>query len=144
MGYALWLLLSCASGYEECGGVGWGFAVAGVVPIAGTSVKATQVSVNVRGVAEHALEKDVVGTAKTFARDTRFRGLDIRTRAQLEAHVTNVVNSPTAVRELSNGRVGYLHEPTGTVLIHNPNTAYGGTIFQPMIDVKDYFFNVLK
>jgi RHS repeat-associated protein len=137
-------VLSCSSSYEQCSSVGLGFAVAGVTPLGTISTKAAQVSVNVRGIAEHALEKHVVGTGKTFAGDSRFRGLDIRTRAQLEAHISNVAQNPTAVRQLNNGRIGYLHEPTGTVLIHNPNTSYGGTVFQPMIDAKDYFFNSLK
>lgn len=52
------------------------------------------------------------------------------------------MSDPTAVRQLSGGRVAYWHDGTGTVVIRNPFAADGGTAFQPVNGVD--YFNGLK
>ncbi|AOS80571.1 hypothetical protein Q5W_17155 [Hydrogenophaga sp. PBC] len=59
-----------------------------------------------------------------------FKGLGIRTREQFAGHVENVVNSPSGVRYYKDGRVIYLQESTGTVVIRNPSSGES-TAFQP-------------
>jgi hypothetical protein len=71
----------------------------------------------------HAFEKHVLQQGE-------FRGLGIRTRAQFQQHVDNVLSSPTGARYYRDGRVAYLHEPTGTVLIRNWVSGES-TAFQP-------------
>ena len=60
----------------------------------------------------HAFEKHVVDQME-------FRGLGIRTRKQYEQHVDHVLSEYTGARYYRDGRVAYLHEPTGTVVIRN-------------------------
>ncbi|MCB1569459.1 MAG: DUF637 domain-containing protein, partial [Xanthomonadales bacterium] len=60
-----------------------------------------------------------------------FKDLGIRTREQFASHIENVVNNPTASRQLSGGRSAYWQESTGTVVIRNPRATDGGTAFQP-------------
>jgi filamentous hemagglutinin len=66
----------------------------------------------------------------------------IRTRAQFQQHLENVMTNPTAARQLSGGRVAYWHEGSGTVAIRNPSAVDGGTAFQPINGVD--YFNGLK
>ena len=72
----------------------------------------------------HAFEKHVLNQGE-------FKGLGIRTREQFASHIENVVNNPTASRQLSGGRSAYWQDSTGTVVIRNPRAADGGTAFQP-------------
>ncbi|HJS03051.1 MAG TPA: hypothetical protein VJ832_06215 [Variovorax sp.] len=72
----------------------------------------------------HAFEKHVLNQGE-------FKGLGIRTREQFANHIENVVNNPTASRQLSGGRSAYWQESSGTVVIRNPRAADGGTAFQP-------------
>ncbi len=72
----------------------------------------------------HAFEKHVLNQGE-------FKGLGIRTREQFASHIENVINNPTASRQLSGGRSAYWQESTGTVVIRNPRAADGGTAFQP-------------
>jgi filamentous hemagglutinin len=72
----------------------------------------------------HAFEKHVLNQGE-------FKGLGIRTREQFANHIENVVNNPTASRQLSGGRSAYWQDSTGTVVIRNPRAADGGTAFQP-------------
>jgi RHS repeat-associated protein len=74
--------------------------------------------------AGHAFEKHVLNQGE-------FKGLGIRTREQFAIHIENVINNPTASRELSGGRSAYWQESTGTVVIRNPRASDGGTAFQP-------------
>jgi RHS repeat-associated protein len=66
-------LLSCSSQYEQCGGVGWGFAVLGVVPGGGSSSGVKPLAL---GVSQHL---DAFATArgavtwKSFADPTRWK-----------------------------------------------------------------------
>jgi filamentous hemagglutinin len=62
----------------------------------------------------------------------------IRTRAQFQSLVEDVINNPTAVRSLQKGRVAYWQEASGTVVIRNPAAADGGTAFQP-VNGRAYF-----
>jgi filamentous hemagglutinin len=79
----------------------------------------------------HAFEKHVLNQGE-------FKGLGIRTREQFANHIENVINNPTASRQLSNGRTAYWQEPTGTVVIRNPRAVDGGTAFQP-VNGRAYF-----
>jgi filamentous hemagglutinin len=72
----------------------------------------------------HAFEKHVLDKGE-------FKGLGIRTREQFANHIENVVNNPTASRQLSGGRSAYWQDSTGTVVIRDPRAADGGTAFQP-------------
>jgi filamentous hemagglutinin len=47
----------------------------------------------------------------------------IRTRAQFQSHVEDVINNPTAVRSLQNGRTAYWHDASGTIVIRTPAAA---------------------
>jgi len=71
----------------------------------------------------HAFEKHVLEQGE-------FKGLGIRTREQFAGHVENVVNSPSGARYYKDGRVIYLQESTGTVVIRNPSSGES-TAFQP-------------
>jgi RHS repeat-associated protein len=83
-----------------------------------------------RAVARHSIEKHVLGVGARLD-DPLFRGLGIRTTAQLARHVDEVMKNPSVVRSLRFGRVAYWHEATGSVLIHNPLFPARSTIFQP-------------
>lgn len=72
----------------------------------------------------HAFEKHVLDQGE-------FKGLGIRTREHFANHIEDVVNNPTASRQLSGGRSAYWQDSTGTVVIRNPRAADGGTAFQP-------------
>ncbi|GJI96014.1 hypothetical protein RugamoR57_27320 [Duganella caerulea] len=91
--------------------------------------------------AGHAFEKHVLGVGARLD-DPLFRGLGIRTVAQLEAHIAQIMANPTAQRALSRGRTAYLDAQTGTVVIHNPRAADLGTVFRPSDALK--YFNDLK
>ncbi|MBV6324837.1 RHS repeat domain-containing protein [Duganella violaceipulchra] len=90
--------------------------------------------------AGHAFEKHVLGIGARLD-DPLFRGLGIRTVAQLEAHVAQIMANPTAQRALSRGRTAYLDAQTGTVVIHNPRATDLGTVFRPS-DAQKYFNNL--
>ncbi|ULA65592.1 MAG: exported protein of unknown function [Nitrospira sp.] len=82
----------------------------------------------------HAFEKHILERGE-------FSGLEIRTREQFAKHIENVVNNPTAKRELSGGRTAYYDDVTNTVVIRNPKTPDGGTAFQPR-EGREYFNNL--
>ncbi|HRD56230.1 MAG TPA: hypothetical protein PLC42_07540 [Parachlamydiaceae bacterium] len=42
-----------------------------------------------------------------------------------------------------NNKTGYWHQDTGTVIIHNPHTLDGGTVFQPSKGYE-YFLKGLR
>ncbi|WP_133719247.1 RHS repeat-associated core domain-containing protein [Methylocaldum gracile] len=83
----------------------------------------------------HAFEKHVLQQGE-------FQGLGIRTREQFAKHIENVINNPTATRQLSGGRLAYWDDATSTVVIRNPRAADGGTAFQPTLGRK-YFDDIL-
>ncbi|MFC0348389.1 RHS repeat domain-containing protein [Undibacterium danionis] len=85
----------------------------------------------------HSFSKHVLGVGARID-DPLFRGLAIRTVAQLEKHIAEVMANPTATRTLMRDRVAYFHEPSGTVVIHNPRASDLGTAFQPT-NAKAYF-----
>ncbi|MFM6370040.1 MAG: RHS repeat-associated core domain-containing protein, partial [Dolichospermum sp.] len=80
----------------------------------------------------HAFEKHILNRGE-------FPG--IRTRQQFSQHIENVVNHPTASKQLSNGRTAYWDDASGTVVIRNPKASDGGTAFQPTSG-KSYFDNL--
>lgn len=82
----------------------------------------------------HAFEKHVIQRGEFSS---------IVTREQFSAHIDNVMSNPTATRSLENGRTGYWHEPSGTVVIYNPKAADNGTAFVPA-DGVSFFNNDLK
>jgi filamentous hemagglutinin len=79
----------------------------------------------------HAFEKHVL-------QEGAFEGLGISTRDQFARHIENVINNPTATRQLSGGRTAYWDDATNTVVIRNPRSADGGTAFQP-VNGRAYF-----
>lgn len=74
----------------------------------------------------HAFEKHIVQRGE-------FSGLGIHTRDQFAAHIEKVMRnaSTSDTKYLTNNRVGYWHQPTGTVVIVNPRASDLGTAFQP-------------
>ena len=81
----------------------------------------------------HAFEKHVL-------EQMEFPG--ITTREQFAAQIEDFLNSPdTIMRNLSNGRVGFWNDTTGTVLIRNPTAVDGGTYFVPNAGVT-YFWSL--
>lgn len=89
----------------------------------------------------HAFEKHVLGSG-AHAADGLFRGLGIRTVAQMEAHISSVMANPTAQKTLSGGRMAYWDASTSTVVIHNPRSRDLGTAFQPKDGIG--YYNSLK
>jgi RHS repeat-associated protein len=83
----------------------------------------------------HAFEKHVI-------QQSEFKNLGIRTREQFANHIENVINNPTATRQLSGGRTAYWDDATGTVVIRNPRATDGGTAFRPTLGRK-YFDEIL-
>ena len=84
----------------------------------------------------HAFEKHVLQQGE-------FRGLGIRSREQFANHIENVINNPTATRQLSGSRAAFWGDDTSTVVIRNPHAADGGTAFQPALGRK-YFDEILR
>ncbi|MFN9121051.1 MAG: hypothetical protein ACK5X5_04535 [bacterium] len=130
--------------------VGAGVAVAGMAPIIGAGADATRLGVRAADAAKGAAEASSLANAarlrgqlagkeiagghafeKHVLNQGEFKGLGIRTREQFANHIENVVNNPTASRQLSGGRPAYWQDSTGTVVIRNPRAADGGTAFQP-------------
>ncbi|WP_146119572.1 hypothetical protein [Phyllobacterium phragmitis] len=83
----------------------------------------------------HTFEKHVLQQGE-------FAGLNIRTREQFVKYIENVMDNPTAVRQLDRGRIAYWHEETRTIVITNPNASDGGTAFQPT--TGRYYFDKVK
>lgn len=82
-----------------------------------------------KGIADgHAFEKHV----------DEFAVIQVETREQFARHIENVVNKPTATRDLRRGRSAYWDEGTGTVVIKDPSSADGGTAFRPRTG-RSYF-----
>lgn len=77
----------------------------------------------------HAFEKHVMER-------NEFSG--IKTVEDFAGHIKEVMSNPSEVRALSNGRTGYWHEPSGTVVIRNPGRMDAGTAFKPWRG-KGYF-----
>ncbi|MFQ3790426.1 DUF637 domain-containing protein [Halomonas sp. A29] len=72
----------------------------------------------------HGFEKHVIQQGE-------FGGLGIRTRQQYANHIEDVLHNPSSVRYTVDGRVFYLQESTGTVVVRDPRAPDGGTAFQP-------------
>jgi filamentous hemagglutinin len=77
----------------------------------------------------HAFDKHVIERAE-FP--------EVSTRQQFAEHIENVINNPTASKQLNNGRSVFWDDATGTVVIRNPKAADGGTAFRPT-QGKSYF-----
>jgi RHS repeat-associated protein len=64
------------------------------------------------------------------------------TPEELERTIEDVLENATQSRELSNGRTGYYDEDTNTVVIVDPSSPDGGTIFRP--SGGEEYFNGLR
>ena len=62
---------------------------------------------------------------------------------QMASYIDAVLKNPSAVRQLSRGRTAYWHNPSQSVVIHNPSAIDGGTVFIPR-DGYHYFIDTLK
>jgi RHS repeat-associated protein len=65
------------------------------------------------------------------------------TPEELERTIEDVLENATKSRELSNGRTGYYDEDTNTVVIVDPASPDGGTVFKPEAG-EIYFEKTLK
>ncbi|MCB5205563.1 hypothetical protein LH464_24330, partial [Neorhizobium sp. T786] len=71
------------------------------------------------------------GFHKHVIEQGEFAGLGIATREQYASHIENVLKNPSSIRYTTDGRIYYLQESTGTVVVRNPSASDGGTAFQP-------------
>jgi filamentous hemagglutinin len=78
----------------------------------------------------HAFDKHVI--------DQNEFGDTITTQQQFATQIENILNNPSATKQLSNGRSAYWDDTSGMVVIRNPNAADGGTAFKPT-NGKAYF-----
>ena len=60
-----------------------------------------------------------------------FADVGITARGQFARHIENIMNNPSAFRELRNGRSAFWDDATGTVVIRNRSDFDGGTAFRP-------------
>jgi filamentous hemagglutinin len=81
----------------------------------------------------HAFDKHVI--------DQDEFGGTITTQQQFADQIENILNNPSATKQLSNGRFAYWDDSSGMVVIRNPNAADGGTAFKPT-NGKAYFNNL--
>ncbi|MBN3805140.1 filamentous hemagglutinin N-terminal domain-containing protein [Paraburkholderia sp. Ac-20336] len=81
----------------------------------------------------HAFDKHVI--------DQNEFGGSITTQQQFADQIENILNNPSATKQLSNGRSAYWDDSSGMVVIRNPNAADGGTAFKPT-NGKAYFNNL--
>ncbi|WP_157025719.1 hypothetical protein [Paraburkholderia heleia] len=81
----------------------------------------------------HAFDKHVVEQDEF--------GSSIATKDHFAKQIENVLNNPSATKQLSNGRSAYWDDSTGMVVIQNPNATDGGTAFKPK-NGKAYFDNL--
>jgi filamentous hemagglutinin len=77
--------------------------------------------------------------AKHVIKEGQFPG--ITTPQQFAAHIEKIIDKPSAVKNLSNGRTAYWDSASATVVIRNPKAVDGGTAFKPTDGVK-YFENL--
>ena len=75
-------------------------------------------------ITEHSFYKHVLDQGE-------FQGLGIRTIDQFKAHVDNVIDNASSIRYYPDGRVVYLQESTGTVVVWNKANSGPSTAFQP-------------
>ncbi|MCH4091118.1 two-partner secretion domain-containing protein [Acetobacter sp.] len=81
----------------------------------------------------HAFDKHVI--------DQNEFGGAITTKQQFADQIENILNNPSATKQLSNGRTAYWDNSSGMVVIRNPKAADGGTAFKPT-NGKAYFNNL--
>ncbi|MGN4106089.1 DUF637 domain-containing protein [Burkholderia gladioli] len=81
----------------------------------------------------HAFDKHVI--------DQNEFGGSITTQQQFANQIENILNNPSATKQLSNGRSAYWDDASGMVVIRNPNAVDGGTAFKPT-NGKSYFNNL--
>lgn len=79
----------------------------------------------------HSFEKHVV-------KGEEFKDLGIATREQFSGHIEQIVNNPSATKQLSGGRTAFWDNNSKTVVISNPKAVDGGTAFRPK-NGKTYF-----
>jgi len=78
----------------------------------------------------HAFDKHVV--------EQNEFGDSITTQEQFANQIENILNNPSATKQLSNGRSAYWDDTSGMVVIRNPKAVDGGTAFKPT-NGKAYF-----
>lgn len=71
----------------------------------------------------HAYSKHIVQKGE-------FKGL-VNNRSEFASHIENVINNPSEVRYLEQGRTAYWSNKTDTLVIHDPRRADLGTAYQP-------------
>jgi filamentous hemagglutinin len=81
----------------------------------------------------HAFDKHVID-------QNEFAG-SITTQQQFANQIEDILNNPSATKQLSNGRSAYWDDASGMVVIRNPKSADGGTAFKPT-NGKTYFNNL--
>ncbi|MCA8031585.1 filamentous hemagglutinin N-terminal domain-containing protein [Burkholderia arboris] len=81
----------------------------------------------------HAFNKHVI-------EQNEFGGT-ITTPQQFSEKIENILNNPSATKQLSNGRSAYWDDASGVVVIRNPKAVDGGTAFKP-VNGKAYFNNL--
>lgn len=114
--------------------------------LAASEVAATRAASNAK-VADsiskgHAYDKHVVQRGE-------FNGM-VNNRTEFKQHIESVINKPSNVRSLENGRTAYLQKSTNTIVIKNPQARDYGTAYRPSSvyhnykSTYDYFKKGLK
>jgi hypothetical protein len=75
--------------------------------------------------------------AKGHAFEKHAKELGISTPEELAKHAKNLIQDSNGFRELERGRRAWWHEKTKTIVVHDPNTIDGGSVFRSRN--KDYF-----
>ena len=63
---------------------------------------------------------------------------EIETRKEFAQLIDDIMNNPSEVKHLSNGRTAYWDDTSNTLVITDPGDIDGGTVFRPT-DGKNYF-----
>src|SRR5439155_10817131 len=79
----------------------------------------------------HALEKHLI----------EYSEIGIQDATEFKVYVDSVMLNPTSYKPLERGRVGFLDESTGTVVIYDPKNPDLGTAFIPP-DPVGYYNNL--
>jgi RHS repeat-associated protein len=133
----------CAAAPEICAGV----AVGGVDVYLGIKVfnawAGEEESGNDEGTQELKEHENAECNAESIANGHAFdEHIDefpgISTPKEFQERIEEVVENPTASKELARGRTAYYDEPTNTLVIEDPSNPDQGTAFKPDDGVKYY------
>jgi tetratricopeptide (TPR) repeat protein len=108
------------------------------VPVSGPGAGGTEAAIAEQISSGHAFDKHVVEKGE-------FKDLGIDSRKSFARFIADIIRAAKGdnVRELSNSRTAYWDSATSTVVIHDPSSPDGGTVFRPKLGRK-YFEEVLK